>query len=322
MSQFFKFYSSFATEPNLTPAQMVLLTYIFNRMASSQQRKAFYDDEQQDYFVIFTNDELADLMHISPSSVKRLIDKSVKNGFITTKVMHNRNRLIFMTAKSKHMAGMDTTPQPVQIEPVPAQIDPLIRINKHNNTDITLVTKKSAQPQIKISDSVITNNLINTLRQNVNLSDTTIQILMKHFANSAQLYMVVGLLFKAKANASKQLNHKLRFEDADVNDLIERNLYTILLNAKRTKKIKNKNAYIYGALFKMFINAYTVDSENVKPAKAHNHALKRRYSGHKPRIEKRPDWMQPGYKAPELSAEEYAKYENKLNHLMHQLNIK
>ena len=50
-------------------------------MESSKQRLPFYDQSKNDYFVIFTNDELADLMHLSSSSVKRLIDKSIRIAF-------------------------------------------------------------------------------------------------------------------------------------------------------------------------------------------------------------------------------------------------
>lgn len=345
MTQFFKFYTDLTTEKSLTPTQMVLLTFIFNRMESSKQRFSFYDQSQNDYFVIFTNDELADLMHISASSVKRLIDKSIKDGFLTTKLLHNRARLIFMTAKSKQLAGMNETTQPGQIEPVtkslhnsttsaapiqfdqaPGQIEPLIRLNiNYNNTSVTTVTnktKKSKEKVIQVTANTITNNLLNTLKQTVNLSDNIMNIIQKHFNSAAQIYSIMGLLFKAKAKASAQLNEKLRFEDHDVTALIENNLYNILLHAKNNKKIKNQNAYIYKALLKMFINSYgDVASDDVNKQPVH-HRFNRAYNGHKPRIKKQPDWMQPGYQAPEMSDEEYAQYQAKINCLMKKLALK
>ena len=346
MSQFFKFYASLTTEPNLTPAQMVSLTFIFNRMESSKQHIAFYDQSQNDYFVIFTNDELATLMHISASSVKRLIDKSVADGFLTTKILHNRIRLIFMTAKSKQLAGMDETTQPVQFEPVtkaihnniisaatvqseqaPAQIEPLIRLNNYTNTDITTVTKKPTQKPkkqkaVKVPNHTIINNLLNTLKAQVGLSDNIMAIIQKHFNSAAQIYSIMGLLFKAKAKASVQLNEKLRFEDDDVTKLIENNLYSILLHAKNNKKIKNQNAYIYKALLKMFIDSYgDVATDDVK-SQPTQQRFNRGYHGYKPRIEKRPAWLQPGYQAPELSDEEYAQYQAKIDCLMKKLALK
>lgn len=344
MSQFFKFYANLTNEPNLTPAQMVLLTFIFNRMESSKQRFSFYDQFQNDYFVIFTNDELADLMHISVSSVKRLIDKSIKDGFLTTKLLHNRARLIFMTSKSKQLAGMNETTQPAQIEsvtkplhnniintapaqsdPAPAQIEPLIKLNNYTNTSITSVTnkiKKSKEKAVQVADNTITNNLLNTLKQTVNLSDNIMNIIQKHFNSAAQIYSIMGLLFKAKAKASAQLNENLRFEDNDVTELIENNLYNILLHAKNSKKIRNQNAYIYKALLKMFIDSYgNVDTDDVKSQPV-QHRFNRVYNGHKPRVEKRPAWLQPSYQAPELSDEELAKYEANINRLMKKLALR
>lgn len=342
MSQFIKTYTTFLQQ-GCKPNQTLLLSMIADRMQSSRQRFSFYDKAKQDYFVIYTYEELSQNLNLSESTIQRLINKSVADGYLDVKLKNKRVNLIFLTAKSKQILGSqndyldesalslasssDNKSNASHSEKVGSQNDCLIRLNNHTNTDITVVTNKTTQKPkqpktVQVANSTIINNLINTLRQRVNLSENIMNIIQKHFNSAAQIYSIMGLLFKAKAKASAQLNEKLRFEDNDVTALIENNLYNILLHAKNNKKIKNQNAYIYKALLKMFINSYgDVASDDVNKQPVH-HRFNRAYNGHKPRIKKQPDWMQPGYQAPEMSDEEYAQYQAKIDCLMKKLALK
>ena len=89
--------------------QVVALTHIADRMHSSQQRKQFYSETHHDFFVIYTNNELAQDLAISTRTVSRILKKLVDDDYLEIELTNHRVNKIFMTAKAKDIFGIEDT---------------------------------------------------------------------------------------------------------------------------------------------------------------------------------------------------------------------
>lgn len=249
------------------PTEAVMLSMIFDRMQSSQQRVSFYSQEKQDYFVIYTFDELANKLNISRATVKRVFKEAINDGYITTELKNNRVNLIYLTDKSKAIIDTDksATTVPVgQNEPQGGQNEPLIRLNKHTNkTSITDITENDHQVQKQIHNEQQINALMNTLINHVKLPKRTVNYLKELAFNDPELmYHYAGLLLKAKhcvTVAAKKFSNTnpnwLIFDDNEVlTEWLNSNVYGILIKAN--KYGRNRDRYIMGAFINMFKEYY------------------------------------------------------------------
>ena len=338
--QFIKLYNV-GSDCSLT--ERVIFNYIVDRMNSSRQRYQFFDAQQNDFYVIFPVQELAEILNISHDTVSRSLTKLVNNNYLTIKRnKYHANKIFINEAYHDLLVASLFDQQPVVIanhakdansDASNAKSDAnQTNTNHPNNTSITSVTKQVAptnkpkasqvQPQVVVSDAIITSNLVNTLKQKNGLNANIISILLKQYGNDAtKIYHVVGLLLKAKAKASQQLQQSLRFEDAQLTAVLEHSLYAILINANNRKKIKNTNAYLYSSFFKMFINAAQAATK-VSPTGKYQVIINNVTQSRPKRPVKLPAWLQPGYQAPELSDTEFAALQAKNDYLMQRLGLK
>ena len=251
MTQFTKVYNELFNQ-GCKPNQAMVLAIIYDRMESSRQRVNFYSDTYNDYFVIYTYEELANELNLSISSVRRVISNCVENGYLIVHHINNRVNGIFMTKKSKNIAGFDDIEVPtknnasVQNEQVSVQNEQLIKLNNY--------TKKT-----NVTD--ITENLKSSIVQKMNLPQSTVNgldHLVKH--NNKQLHHIISILLKAKARVNKELPQTINFEDNNIQKVISSNVYGIV---KRALKTKNVDAYLFASFVRMFKVPFT--KQTTKP---------------------------------------------------------
>lgn len=94
-STFQKQYFAFS-KAGLNPTEVCILTNIYNRYQLSCTHSNFFDNQENDYYVIYTYDELAKDLNISISTVKREFKKLVKLNWLSIKRAFNRVNLIFI----------------------------------------------------------------------------------------------------------------------------------------------------------------------------------------------------------------------------------
>lgn len=260
MTQFFKTYKKLYKN-GCKPNQVAILTAIFDRMESSRKRTNFYSDTHNDYFVIYTYEELASELNLSKNTVANIIKKCVEQGYLMIELMHSRINKIFMTAKSKELAGIEDLDnnQGTKNCDLGTKNCDLIRLNKQTNTDITNITAKTNKPKKEIHNQQQINALMNTLLNHVKLPKRTVSYLKELAFNDPELmYHYAGLLLKAKhcvkVAANKFSNNNPNwfvFEDNEVlSEWLNNNVYGILIKAN--KYGHNRDRYIMGAFINMF----------------------------------------------------------------------
>ena len=274
MNKFTKLYDELF-EQGCKPNQATILAKIFDRMESSRQRTNFYSDTYQDYFVIYTYEELANELNLSTKTIANLIKQCVAQGYLTIELMHNRVNQIFMTNKSKKIAGIDD----LQDDTVQnagskkfhqgGKIFHLIKLNNYTNKNITDITENHQQTQKQTHNEQQINALMNTLLNQVKLPKRTTHYLKELSFNDPNLmYHYVGLLLKAKhnvTNATKRFKNSnascLMFDDnTDLSECLNNNVYGILMKAN--KHGKNRDRYIMGAFINMFKEYYNQYAQN------------------------------------------------------------
>lgn len=247
------------------PTEAVMLSMIFDRMQSSQQRISFYSQDKQDYFVIYTYQELSQNLNISCATAKRTLKQAINDGYITTELKNNRVNLIYLTNKSKAIINIDkdANNSANQNESLGGQNEPLIRLNKHTNkTSITDITESSTQSKKEIHNQQQINALMNTLITQVKLPKRTVRYLKELAFNDPNLmYHYAGLLLKAKHSVSCAAakfaagNGCLMFDDnAALAECLNNNVYGILIKAN--KHGRNRDRYIMGSFVNMFKEYY------------------------------------------------------------------
>lgn len=86
----------------LNPTEVAILTFIYNRYQLSENNKQFFDQIQNDYYVIFPVSELKQKINVSESTVKRTLKGlQEKNWIILKRAKNSRVNLIFIVPDKK-----------------------------------------------------------------------------------------------------------------------------------------------------------------------------------------------------------------------------
>lgn len=255
------------------PTQATVLSMIFDRMNSSRQRINFYSNTRKDYFVIYSCEELAQELNVSSRTISRILQKSIDEGFIEIKLIHNRVNLIFMTNKSKKLVGQNvgvqetSNNQALEAQPVQSETTTMTncpanqtKYNKQTNKSNTHVTSENAQE----TQSLTMDSLETTIVEKTGIPKKATHILKSlSFNDPNMLYHYVSLILRAKAHVIKHApgntTYSLIFDknNHDLADDFNNHIFSIVMNAN--KKARNRDKYMMGALiefFKMHYNAY------------------------------------------------------------------
>lgn len=266
MNQFQKMPSSITYNKELSSNEKITYMILLDRLQSSKKRKNFFDKKENDYFVIFTIEELSEKLGFSKTTAVGCYKKLEKLGYINKKRTFNGATKIF----------------------IPNIIEG--SINESKETKESLNVQKNETPKLKkleynhtnLNQTNNTNNTINKLKldelkislKNIGgFSERSVQILSTlTFNDYSYLYKVVGTIYKAKKHTLNEYNNspdiKLALTiDSKTNNYFDDmhiDIKRILIKAGR---IHYNMGYIYTSFknyFKDAVNYYMSSVEGKK----------------------------------------------------------
>lgn len=252
MNQFTKLYTTLKDDKNLNNDDRVCYSYLADRMQSSIQRSDFFDKVTQDYYVIYTIEEMINDLGVGKNTVIKCYQKLEKLGYLIKKRMFNGATKLFLP---QFIHEEETASNSQSLDSKPAKV---YKLNS-NQTDInqTKYTSETNDTQNtdKYKDEI--NILADSLIEKGGLSTSLVSTLSAYSNNRADLYNYAGLIYKAKnkvaQRAIKSTNgiSATRFETNNLlNQTLTDKIKTIIINAEH--KAKNVNGYIMQSLISMF----------------------------------------------------------------------
>lgn len=258
-NQFRKYYVDLKNK-GLNLSEKAYMTAIYDRMESSTQRKTFYDEQEQDYYVIYTIDEMASELEIGTTTVKRVMKSLVNKGWIWLKKTRGNVNCIFIcddykVSKSSTKANQQTNSDPLE--------SPKWSSN-HKNKQIKnkLDTCKSQNVQFSnrekvnensiVTQTVALNGLEYTLKHKLCLPSVAINALFGvSSSNVATIKSNLAMILKAKRIAVKKANKELYFEkSAEIQGTLADRIRYIFMQAQ--VKAKKSKQYILQAFVNYF----------------------------------------------------------------------
>ena len=294
-------FEEFATKYHLNPNSSIVLSFIINRYKLSIGNPQFYSESMHDYFCIYTHQQLAKDTNLSVSGIRNIIAKLVKGGFLKLLLKDNHINLIFLTEKTKEVAGID--PTIIQQPNLKKKINYISKsYTKKENTKKHLTQKSMAKnnmgdvkkyQQVKLNKKT-NNNYINKLYK-IGMSKKVISILQEFTNNSvSKMYLIVGIIMKAKNHA--------KFEDITTTKKLEDNLYQILHESV-------ENANFEGTLFNKIHKLFIFHSIPKRQIQYH-------------RVETVPFYLKADYQPQAMDPVEVAELKAKSQKLLDKLNKK
>lgn len=264
--QFTKLYTQLF-EQGFNANEVVTYSLIHDRMNSSIQRRDFFDVKQQDFYVIFTNTEIAQKINVSERTVSTIINKLAKAGLIVLKRQYNNATRIFVPG---FVADNDNqvitkehneTPQTLSNQAQANFAGPdtqNLQTNQTNLNHTNQITNDTYDTQ-RIEKKDELDRLAKSLIEKGGLSKKLVRLLKAYANQPADLYQYASLIYKAKALVEKQAQQHPRAYEAThfesnplLNDTLTKKIKFIILNAE--KHAQNKAAYLLRSLTNLFEN--------------------------------------------------------------------
>lgn len=211
MEQFIKIDVNIIKEKKLTPTEIIVYSVLCDRMRSSRKRQSFFDHERNDFYAIFTLDEMSEYLNIAKGTAFSAYKKLEKTGYLIKKQTFTANRLFLPlfnndeenTNENKNesdIAKFETSKEQ-NLKPNQRDINQKnINIQNKFNTSFEVSSQTTSDKDIRPIDK-----LANALVWNSGINRQVVEV-MKDFAfgNSATLHKYAQMLFLAKKYAFKK----------------------------------------------------------------------------------------------------------------------
>lgn len=243
-NQFRKYYIDLKGK-GLNLTEKAYMTAIYDRLESSKQRKTFYDEKEQDYYVIYTIEEMANELEVGTSTVKRAMKSLINKGWIKTKKVYRNVNCIFVCDQYK-VCKSDTTNSKKTIL---AQLKGSKRSTNHINkqTKNKLDTSKSQNVQLpsKITNersistqTVKLNGFEYTLLHKLCLPKSAINALFDVSSlDISSIKANLSIILKAKRIATQKAKKELYFENsAEIQETVADRIRYIFMQANTVAK--------------------------------------------------------------------------------------
>lgn len=258
-NQFRKYYLDLKNK-GLSLAEKAYMTAIYDRMESSTQRKTFYDEQEQDYYVIYTIDEMASELEIGTTTVKRVMKSLVNKGWIWLKKTRGNVNCIFICADFK--VSKFSTKASQQTNSDSLDSSKWSPNHKNKQTKNKLDTCKSQDVQLSkytatnensiATQAIELNGLEYTLQHKLCLPSVAINALFE--VSSSDIDVIksnLATILKAKRIAVKRANKELYFESsAEIQGTLAERIRYIFMQAQN--KAKKPKRYILQAFVNYF----------------------------------------------------------------------
>lgn len=238
--QFIKLDKKILENNELTVTDKLIYSILCDRMDSSRKRNSFYDKKHGNFFVIYTIDEMKDLLGLSKTPVVNSYKRLENLGLIKKLKSFNSATHIFLP---NYVSPENGTSEVHNVE------------SNHTDTKHTDITKDTKDT---VDDDRF-NNLKQSLKEVGGFDDKTIGILSTYsFGSYDKLYELVGTIYKAKyAVLTKNkgvsgIKLALALDYSDYFKDMHKTAKYVILHAKSAK---NYHGYIFAAFKQYFENA-------------------------------------------------------------------
>lgn len=275
--QFFKVKESNLNSDLKGGNEILIYSLLEDRMQASTKNKDFFSKKFNDYYVIYTRDELAMKLGVNVSTITEVFKRLVKKGYLVMKHQFNGATKLFLPKfenETSPEANNDNVKREIQRPEIgkPNSSRTLNSNNKHtdntrdtteiNSKKIVAITQKEKQAakQKKLNELEI-NALSNSLETKAGFSKRTVNMLKAlSFNDPKKLYQLSGIVFKAKNVVRKQARNvinsqlALSFENNNRYENMAVDIQRIVMTANRSKK-SNVEGYIFSSLVNYFQEA-------------------------------------------------------------------
>ena len=281
--QFFKVKESNLNSDLKGGNEILIYSLLEDRMQASTKNKDFFSKKFNDYYVIYTRDELAMKLGINVSTITEVFKRLVKKGYLVMKHQFNGATKLFLP-KFENETSPEANHHSVKREiqrPEIGKPNSSRTLNSNNkqtyntrntcsetNSKIVAITQKEKQAakQKKLNELEM-NALSNSLETKAGFSKRTVNMLKAlSFNDPKKLYQLSGMVFKAKSVVKKQARNvinshlALSFETNDRYENMAVDIQRIVMTANRSKK-SNVEGYIFSSLVNYFqeaVNDYCI----------------------------------------------------------------
>lgn len=275
--QFFKVKESNLNSDLKGGNEILIYSLLEDRMQASTKNKDFFSKKFNDYYVIYTRDELAMKLGVNVSTITEVFKRLVKKGYLVMKYQFNGATKLFLPKfknETSPEANNDNVKREIQRPEIgkPNSSRTLNSNNKHTdntrdtcsetNSKIIAITQKEKQAakQKKLNELEI-NALSSSLETKAGFSKRTVNMLKAlSFNDPKKLYQLSGMVFKAKNVVKKQAKNVINSQLAlsfEINDRYENmavDIQRIVMTANRSKR-SNVEGYIFSSLVNYFQEA-------------------------------------------------------------------
>ncbi|MEY2376613.1 replication initiator protein A (plasmid) [Lentilactobacillus buchneri] len=272
--QFFKVKESNLNSDLKGGNEILIYSLLEDRMQASTKNKDFFSKKFNDYYVIYTRDELAMKLGVNVSTITEVFKRLVKKGYLVMKHQFNGATKLFLPKfenETSPEANNDNVKREIQR---PEIGKPNSSRTPNSNKQITDNTDDTCSRTNSLKDSNLTQKpdqnkvikqaeldvIANSLVTKVHLPKQAVNIMKTFsFGDPKKLYSYAGLLFKAKSAVSKQAQsiqnaqEALSFElNTDYQETLDTDLKRIIVSAN--KKTSQPEGYMMTSLMDMFQN--------------------------------------------------------------------
>ena len=258
-NQFRKYYVDLKNK-GLSLSEKAYMTAIYDRMESSTQRKTFYDEQEQDYYVIYTIDEMASELEIGATTVKRVMKSLVNKGWIWLKKTRGNVNCIFIcddykVSKSSTQASQQTNSDSLESPKWSSNYKNKQTKNKldtYKSQDVQLAEHQTISENSIATQTVALNGLEYTLQHKLCLPSMAINALFDvSSSNVDTIKSNLATILKAKRIAVKKANKELYFENStEIQCTLADRIRYIFMQAQN--KAKKPKQYILQAFVNYF----------------------------------------------------------------------
>lgn len=277
--QFFKVKESNLNSDLKGGNEILIYSLLEDRMQASTKNKDFFSKKFNDYYVIYTRDELAMKLGVNVSTITEVFKRLVKKGYLVMKHQFNGATKLFLPKfenEKSPEANNDNVKREIQRPEIGKpnssrtlnsykQItdntnDTCSETNSSKDSNITQKPVVQKPDQNKVIKQAELDVIANSLVTKVHLPKQAVNIMKTFsFGDPKKLYSYAGLLFKAKSAVSKQAKsvqnaqEALSFElNTDYQETLDTDLKRIIVSAN--KKTSRPEGYMMTSLMDMFQN--------------------------------------------------------------------
>lgn len=272
--QFFKVKESNLNSDLKGGNEILIYSLLEDRMQASTKNKDFFSKKFNDYYVIYTRDELAMKLGVNVSTITEVFKRLVKKGYLVMKHQFNGATKLFLPKfenETSPEANNDNVKREIQRPEIGKPNSSRTPNSNKQTTDNTNDTcsRTNSQKDSNLTQKPDQNKVIkqaeldviaNSLVTKVHLPKQAVNIMKTFsFGDPKKLYAYAGLLFKAKSAVSKQAKsiqnaqEALSFElNTDYQETLDTDLKRIIVSAN--KKTSQPEGYMMTSLMDMFQN--------------------------------------------------------------------